>query len=1227
MESSLTTRIKSLLTKVNLGQLSQSKKLAKAKPYIAAGGSVGVHLLVILITSSDQAAELVLNFGYVALPLAMNAYTFVRIFQKHLKPLTLNEIVFSQKLRQKYDREAIKALDSYQKNGYSDLNLGKFTTRAERLLSSDIRPCDAKNYFEKWNKQIAKYGAKIEKVARKVADDPLKRFQKAYDSLLVRYLLRFVPLQGLLYRRLNGWGGNCETQAKLLAGVANKIYDWSKTDWQPGWADFKTHFEFVLYNQKTGEVYDARPNKRQIIKDYPAPVFDLHFIPFAYLRARKIEPPISAKELLLYKPEPKTRTIVAQKLELTSLQEPFQTFSFFSFAFLLPHFLQRLIGLSNFDYETEFFPVGQNSRLSSLIDDLTDLLGSVLGPLNALSAIISFPFLSQLDKISKIDTSKAKQKAKRILKPLIRPFVTLIICAGLGVGAYLGAKKLNATYEEQQAAEAACASQGPDDPPWTFWRDQENWDFATCPVPSYWSFLFGSREERIIPVMDELTSRLGAERPTAERVTRKLNDLDPHGLIEYESANQPAERVWQEFVRPFILSASDYGDYPSPVWPHPTIQILTEDIDQRVGHAFADSFKPYYQLDAARHLAPEQLFSNIDIAPPKLAALTPTEYQNLMGELSPDERFNISLWLDNHPWGSRFYNNPENSGDPNSADETARDHRTVVGQDGQDEVSAVGTSRITTPAEQTANEIYDGELRGRENERRNGDPALRDRRVTFPLHERPSSGDTLNTIEANHVDQIILPGSPEGSDNEDREGGQAGHLVDPEINPPDIHHDPIEVVLVRLSDQELHQRRASPESAPNPPELIMRQASPTLGLVQETLTEPPESAIGWELLAHTYQAFATVEPRSISILGPRLREMLADPEGRAVFADQGIDVNQIERELYLEVEWGSSECQTEPSEQLPERIDWDNFDLPEGLPLAEYHITDDNSLTLGRRGRFLSQDILEHPSFVRDLLNLSAEDQAQVMVRLTDAAIAVLRTHLTQGELTEAEVEQLTNLLNQYEDPTSRILLEGREYVQNQENPINFQWEEVENTSPADYTWAHELHDGQLFNLIKRNIDWAGLRRQIIPSSEDEESDVANIQNVILPIDSQSEWGDEALTREYELSPPAAFAVTNPINQDSITTMLEPLFNIIGDQSVNQENRTSAIVLIGAVVDESLTTEAKNNIISRITDISSTHYYLLTRDQRFQLWQIQQRLRSQVQEAPEPRRSNRGHWR
>lgn len=954
------TKIKSYLPK-----LQPNSRLRKIKPgHVATAASVGIHAA--FLASSEPALELVSQFGIVALPTAGLLVLLGKIFYKHVQPLTEADRKYSQELREELDQQAINGLQQFKGSGRSDTSFGEVIPLGELLLDGDIKPCDAKNYFAKWNKKLEKLAKKVKEAVNKVSDqqDPVACFQKAFDSLEFKYRLTYRLKQSNLYQRFNGWGGNCQTQVKLLTSVANEIYDWQKTDWQPAVAIYADHLETVLFNTKTKVTYD--PTTKEFLSEPPTDIYDPHIMIQGYVNGRGLDSPLEPADLLLS--------------EYNGQLNKGPDFE----------------GNGKFDYGTGKRHPYKNTSSSQAVR-----LAALLSPISALG----LPFNKVTEKaVNKYTDDNAD--ALRITTRLKKILTILTICIGSGALGYLGYLIYDA-YMEYQQLELACdnaADENGGPVPYTFFDDNGTWNFAECGKNlSHWD-AFGNREDRLRPVIEEMTARLAKGLPVVRATKRDLLHLNPPGLTAYHKAYAPGQEVWESFGKQLsdTVSGIELGfdqsestcEETAPSPPRGPVPLpdclgnnpesdpsywgykINDSPPRHEGRRFVNALTPFHSLRLNRQSAFFHFFGTTHGAQ-QLNELSLEEYTEIMRALTPEERVRIPSLLEELPWGKRSFENPSTEGNPSSKNLKARDSRTVIGENGRDKISQEGTAE-----------------------------------------------SAINNANPNHS---ILTGDPLASDRENREAAGEKNL--------DILPQTIELPVLKGTQ--------FPEAQVvylDPSELRMTRTSPTERLEQITLEEPPPSTVSWEFVTKTLEALAAVESEPIAkgIMWPMLAKMLVDPAGRTALERDGHNVASLDREIRFGTPWL-------PRESLPEKLpevsaeefDLSQSDMPPETPLVEFHnqrpVTE-KQIRYGLVGRFTSDEI--SIGFVTRLSKVSPVEQQLVMSRLTDAAFNKLWTYYEQGIV---PLKGRPQKLSHFADPSTRIIPAVRknilDFASNERNP------------------------------------------------------------------------------------------------------------------------------------------------------------------------------------------------
>lgn len=284
------------------------------KGKLAIAGSVGFHAAAtgFLASLSESAIDLVGQFGLVALAPTALIFSVAHLIRDHLKtkrsylPQVEAALVISIKeQRAKTVNQARAALAQYTSTGTSDINWGKFFPKAEILeeihenQQLDRLPLPKKE----WDQALDKYSQELNSFLQDLPDDPLLRFQAAYGYLSLKGLYKYRPGQANLYRRLEGSGGNCQSQAKFVLTLGAKIHDWDQSDWKPAVAKYKNHLEIVLFNKKTRQVHEPVTRSTVDNGQVSTSIYDAHLFASAYLKGRGLSS-LNPEEFLLAEHDP-----------------------------------------------------------------------------------------------------------------------------------------------------------------------------------------------------------------------------------------------------------------------------------------------------------------------------------------------------------------------------------------------------------------------------------------------------------------------------------------------------------------------------------------------------------------------------------------------------------------------------------------------------------------------------------------------------------------------------------------------------------------------------------------------------------------------------------------------------------------------------------------------------------------------------------------------------------
>jgi len=115
--------------------------------------------------------------------------------------------------------------------------------------------------------------------------------------LFGRYLSKYDCRQAKLDRLLQGHGGNCEAQTKLMIHIIESLNLSFPRESILGVQQFQDHVQPVIYNTKTKEVWDLISGQRTT--QIKAPIYAPPVLLHAYVVGQNISPVISIKELLI----------------------------------------------------------------------------------------------------------------------------------------------------------------------------------------------------------------------------------------------------------------------------------------------------------------------------------------------------------------------------------------------------------------------------------------------------------------------------------------------------------------------------------------------------------------------------------------------------------------------------------------------------------------------------------------------------------------------------------------------------------------------------------------------------------------------------------------------------------------------------------------------------------------------------------------------------------------
>lgn len=264
--------------------------------HFSVGASLAAHSGFIA-SLADSAYLLTAAYGSLALGVGIMVLTAARIIYHKIK----DPRRFPADTQKWLGQQQHALIDQAQKavSGSEEIdNWGRFLASTEVICGDQnkLQALQYGNYEEVLSKLENKLRRKLAKVPE---DDFLGRMDKFSRYLYRRHHLRYTAGHGTLIHRLIGWGANCEAQAKLLTALAQRLFDWTKTNWKPALALYSDHIEFVLFDKEMEQVYDVYAGKVLTREDVPAAIFDINLFAYAFLQGEKAANGIDHDNLLL----------------------------------------------------------------------------------------------------------------------------------------------------------------------------------------------------------------------------------------------------------------------------------------------------------------------------------------------------------------------------------------------------------------------------------------------------------------------------------------------------------------------------------------------------------------------------------------------------------------------------------------------------------------------------------------------------------------------------------------------------------------------------------------------------------------------------------------------------------------------------------------------------------------------------------------------------------------
>lgn len=664
-----------------------STKLLSKAVKVAFAASFGLHTTAVLAPITEEMMHLVSTFGFAAITSILPLLLICKIIQQHLEPLDPaiqrareKEIA---KQKQKVIKQATDALVTLKEEGESTLNWKTFTHRAEYLAGKKVDYNKMEKGFERRDKKLTKLARKAKKIAAKAGHDPIKRFQAVYDYIYY-YSTRYYVYQSSLYRLLD-WGGmgNCEARAKLHLALLEDIYDWENCDWKPVILLYEDHGEIGLFNQKTGQIYDA--TEEQIVDNHETPIFHPLIFAHAHLQTIGGKSPLSEEDLLIKMASPNEK----EELEEESSQQK-RTDN-------LKARVQNAFNVkpTAFDVKSPMaqYASGGYDAMQRLPEVVPNYLGKVFNKIKESSDLPIFYKVWSAFVLSS----------------------TIFMAGYLGLSVYTDLKDRYDHLENFEDVCDAAESHLGEPVPAVFYRTNNNsWYVTNCP-PSLID-TFRSRETIAGAFLRKLTNELEATRPKAQAATKALDELDPEGLISYPQTYSVHDKIFRAYLKANIFLV--FSEPPSKAFLKRTaerhyasrlIQRYGSRVDIEETSTLAEAFVPYEELFRARRNNWRKSFSTAK-GINNLNTLPPDGYAKVMGVLSLRERIIALHRLDRiFFWGHKFVNRSKTNGDIESDNLQAHDRQTIRGEDGEDYITQKGSASELFELENEGQEIAIGQ--------------------------------------------------------------------------------------------------------------------------------------------------------------------------------------------------------------------------------------------------------------------------------------------------------------------------------------------------------------------------------------------------------------------------------------------------------------------------------------------------------------------------------------
>lgn len=191
--------------------------------------------------------------------------------------------------------QARLALEEWKKNPAVHHHYGHFLIDADALEKQNSRPIGWQAILHaQWNKKLEEYRKKLSSI-----EDPKIKLGTLMNFLFRDYIGLYQSGLAGFDDILSGTGGNCEARMKLILAAISDLDMVLPTGTRLAIQPFADHIQLVLYNTKTGDIFDFMT--RQSSRETPVNLYDPHIVFDAFLKGQGVPSGMDIEKFVIAK--------------------------------------------------------------------------------------------------------------------------------------------------------------------------------------------------------------------------------------------------------------------------------------------------------------------------------------------------------------------------------------------------------------------------------------------------------------------------------------------------------------------------------------------------------------------------------------------------------------------------------------------------------------------------------------------------------------------------------------------------------------------------------------------------------------------------------------------------------------------------------------------------------------------------------------------------------------